>query len=223
MDSQFPADQEHPVLEGEIVGAKPQGSQVTLEGQEGDWYQVDLGDGQPAYMSAEYIEIEENEALTMEEYQALQAAEAQAAREAQQQEQAAAAAASVSGGELDLLAALIQCEAGGESHTGKVAVGAVVMNRVRSGQFPNSITEVVYQSGQFSRWPAARFLPCLRREPEVTATTRPGRPLPDPIRWEDASTLTADPDRESRSAISIFINDHREYLTRLPPHSRSGI
>ena len=73
-------------------------------------------------MSAEYIEIEENEALTMEEYQALQAAEAQAAREAQQQEQAAAAAASVSGGELDLLAALIQCEAGGESHTGKVAV-----------------------------------------------------------------------------------------------------
>lgn len=139
-----------PSLEGEIVGAKPQGSQVTLEGQEGDWYQVDLGDGQPVYMSAEYIEIEENEALTMEEYQALQAAEAQAAREAQQQEQAAAAAASVSGGELDLLAALIQCEAGGESHTGKVAVGAVVMNRVRSGQFPNSITEVVYQSGQFS-------------------------------------------------------------------------
>lgn len=36
------------------------------------------------------------------------------------------------------------------SQTGKVAVGAVIMNRVRSSQFPNSITEVVYQSGQFS-------------------------------------------------------------------------
>ena len=49
-----------------------------------------------------------------------------------------------------IIASIIQCEAGGESHTGKVAVGAVIMNRVRSSQFPNSITEVVYQSGQFS-------------------------------------------------------------------------
>ena len=50
----------------------------------------------------------------------------------------------------ELLARLIQCEAGGESHEGKVAVGAVVLNRVRSGQFPDNITDVVYQSGQFS-------------------------------------------------------------------------
>lgn len=61
-----------------------------------------------------------------------------------------AAANSVSDGELSLLAAIIQCEAGGESHTGKVAVGAVIMNRIRSSQFPGSITDVVYQSGQFS-------------------------------------------------------------------------
>ena len=56
----------------------------------------------------------------------------------------------VSDSELDLLAAIIQCEAGGESHTGKVAVGAVIMNRIRSSQFPDTITDVVYQSGQFS-------------------------------------------------------------------------
>ena len=66
------------------------------------------------------------------------------------EQQATEAAVNVGNGELDLLAAIIQCEAGGESHTGKVAVGAVIMNRVRSGQFPNTITEVVYQSGQFS-------------------------------------------------------------------------
>lgn len=48
-----------------------------------------------------------------------------------------------------LLAALIHCEAGGEPYDGQVAVGAVVMNRVGSGEFPNSIREVVYQSGQF--------------------------------------------------------------------------
>ena len=39
---------------------------------------------------------------------------------------------SASDSELALLAAIIQCEAGGESNTGKVAVGAVIMNRVRS-------------------------------------------------------------------------------------------
>ena len=35
-------------------------------------------------------------------------------------------------------------------HTGKVAVGAVIMNRIRDSRFPDSISEVVYQSGQFS-------------------------------------------------------------------------
>ena len=49
-----------------------------------------------------------------------------------------------------LLAALIQCEAGSESYEGKVAVGAVVMNRVRSAAYPNSIHGVIYASGQFT-------------------------------------------------------------------------
>lgn len=49
-----------------------------------------------------------------------------------------------------LMAAIIQCEAGGESYQGQVAVGAVIMNRVRSGKFPNSIKGVIYQSGQFT-------------------------------------------------------------------------
>ncbi len=56
----------------------------------------------------------------------------------------------VSASDLTLLSAIIFCEAGGESYSGQVAVGAVVMNRVRSSSFPNSISDVVYQSGQFS-------------------------------------------------------------------------
>lgn len=68
--------------------------------------------------------------------------------EIRQQEEAAQEAA-VSGSDTDLLAALIYCEAGGEPYEGQVAVGAVVMNRVKSGSFPNSISEVIYQSGQF--------------------------------------------------------------------------
>lgn len=51
------------------------------------------------------------------------------------------------------LAGIIQDEAGGESFTGQVAVGAVILNRVQSGLFPNSITNVIFQKGQFS--PAA--------------------------------------------------------------------
>ena len=47
------------------------------------------------------------------------------------------------------MAAIIECEAGGESYEGKVGVGAVIMNRIRSGEFPNTLSEVIYQSGQF--------------------------------------------------------------------------
>lgn len=61
------------------------------------------------------------------------------------------AAASNSGGDMtNLLARLINGEARGEKYLGQVAVGAVVMNRVRSSKFPNSISGVIYQKGQFS-------------------------------------------------------------------------
>lgn len=59
-------------------------------------------------------------------------------------------AASSSSDDTSLLAALIYCEAGNQSYEGMVAVGAVVMNRVYSSSFPNSISEVIYQSGQFT-------------------------------------------------------------------------
>ena len=53
-------------------------------------------------------------------------------------------------GDRYLLANLIYCEAGGEPYAGQVAVGAVVMNRVLSSVFPDTVTGVVYQNGQFS-------------------------------------------------------------------------
>lgn len=52
--------------------------------------------------------------------------------------------------DLRLMASIINCEAGAESYQGKVAVGIVVMNRVSSKAFPNTIRKVVYQKGQFS-------------------------------------------------------------------------
>lgn len=49
----------------------------------------------------------------------------------------------------ELLAALIFCEAGNQPYKGQVAVGAVVLNRIKSKTYPNSMKEVIYQRGQF--------------------------------------------------------------------------
>lgn len=53
-------------------------------------------------------------------------------------------------GDRYLLANLIYCEAGGEPYTGQVAVGSVVINRVLSSVFPNTVVGVIYQNRQFS-------------------------------------------------------------------------
>ena len=52
--------------------------------------------------------------------------------------------------DLYLLAKTIYAEGRGESYTGQVAIGAVIMNRVRSSSFPNTIAGVVYQKGAFT-------------------------------------------------------------------------
>lgn len=58
--------------------------------------------------------------------------------------------ASYTNKDVKLLASIIYCEAGCEGYQGQLAVGSVVLNRVESNLFPNSIKGVVYQSGQFS-------------------------------------------------------------------------
>ena len=51
---------------------------------------------------------------------------------------------------MQLLARCIYAEARGESYTGQVAVGAVILNRVKSSQFPNTISGVIYQKNAFT-------------------------------------------------------------------------
>ncbi|MBO4903137.1 MAG: cell wall hydrolase [Lachnospiraceae bacterium] len=53
-------------------------------------------------------------------------------------------------GDRELLACLIYCEAGAEPYEGQVAVGAVVINRMRSAAYPNTMVGVIYQNRQFS-------------------------------------------------------------------------
>ena len=51
--------------------------------------------------------------------------------------------------ERQLLERLVECEAGAESMTGKIAVVNVVLNRIKSDDFPDSITDVIYQKNQW--------------------------------------------------------------------------
>ena len=62
---------------------------------------------------------------------------------------ASSSAASSYQSDVELLARLIHGEARGEPYVGMVAVGAVVLNRVRSSRFPNTLAGVIYQSGAF--------------------------------------------------------------------------
>ena len=57
---------------------------------------------------------------------------------------------SISESDKELLARLVQAEAKGEPYAGKVAVATVVLNRVDSDSFPNSIHDVIYQGTQFT-------------------------------------------------------------------------
>ena len=62
---------------------------------------------------------------------------------------ASSSAASSYQSDVELLARLIHGEARGEPYVGMVAVGAVVLNRVKSSRFPNTLAGVIYQSGAF--------------------------------------------------------------------------
>lgn len=95
---------------------------------------------------------EEAERIEAEQAAAEQAAAEQAAAEQTAVQEAAAvqqAPVAATASDQTLLAAIIFCEAGNQPYEGQVAVGAVILNRVRSSVYPNSIAEVIYQSGQF--------------------------------------------------------------------------
>lgn len=123
-------------------------------------------DSDTCYVSADYVtlSLDTGKAVTLEEEAAAQKAE-------EEKKAAAAPTASssssssngqttttsttqntslaASADEETLLAALVQCEAGGQGVQCMTAVGAVVVNRVRSGSYPSSIYNVIYQRGQF--------------------------------------------------------------------------
>lgn len=151
---------------GKVITAVASGTKLkvkTKEKTKDGWVAV-VYNNDLCYVSEDYVDVslKTGKAVTLEEEAAKKAAEEAAKKAAAEAEAAKNAAAnsgaattqgsavSASADDVTLLAAIIQCEAGGCSYAGQLAVGAVVMNRVKSSSFPNTISGVIYQSGQFS-------------------------------------------------------------------------
>lgn len=135
-----------PSAESRICGLLPKGEIVEVMNQDTEgWICVDY-EGHDGYVSADYVTLDFiiDAGETMEEIKQREKEEAEAKRHVNYGEYTTDADT------LMLLAALIHCEACGESYEGQVAVGAVVMNRVRSSAYPDSIHGVIYASGQFT-------------------------------------------------------------------------
>lgn len=136
-----------PSTEAGIYGLLPRGEIVEVLGndEESGWICIDYN-GDDGYVSSEYVNVDFliDAGETVAEIKAREEAEREAKRHVNYGEYTTDADT------LLLLAALIHCEAGGEPYEGQVAVGAVVMNRVRSPAYPDSIHGVIYASGQFT-------------------------------------------------------------------------
>lgn len=65
--------------------------------------------------------------------------------------------------DVKVLSSIIFCEAGNQSYTGKLAVGIVIMNRVSSSNFPNTVEKVIRQKGQFSPVRQGKFSSELKK------------------------------------------------------------
>lgn len=153
-----------PSQDAGIYDLLAEGDTIEVVEELGDWVSVEFADGTVGYVSSEYVTISDEigKGETIESIRAKEEAE----RKAKESSKAAKGSGSASGSsgssaassnagaasydDVTLLAALIQSEAGYEIPEGQVAVGAVVMNRLRTGRFGNSLYSVIYAKGQFS-------------------------------------------------------------------------
>jgi uncharacterized protein YgiM (DUF1202 family) len=135
-----------PGTDAEVLGFLAQDDELDIiEERDDGWISVDFND-EVGYVSADYVSLD----FHIDEGETLIAIKKREEAERQAKLTANQGAVVVGGDDTRLLAALIYCEAGTETYNGQLAVGAVVMNRVRSGAYPDTISGVIYASGQFT-------------------------------------------------------------------------
>ena len=140
-------------MDAHVIDLIAQGETIEVGEEKDGWLEIIYSDGEINYISGEFVEVsyQYGKAKTLDEIKTEEAA--RKAAEEKERRTSNLGAIAASNDELLLLAALIQAEAGNQPYEGQVAVGAVVMNRVRSGAYPNSIAAVISAPGQFT--PAA--------------------------------------------------------------------
>ncbi|MCR4756870.1 MAG: cell wall hydrolase [Butyrivibrio sp.] len=132
--------------DGEVIGVLGEKAFVDMIEDLGNgWISVDYND-EIGYVQAEYVTTE----FKIDQGETIAAIKVREEQEKKSALTKNTGAVSADADEVKLLAALIQCEAGNQPYEGRVAVGAVVMNRVKSGAYPNTIYSVIYASGQFT-------------------------------------------------------------------------
>lgn len=121
--------------------------EAVIENTTDEWVAIDYA-GALGYISSKYVTTE----FVIDHGETLEEIEERERQEMKQRQQLIVEHGTSAIGTTDdmLLAALIYMEAGNQPYEGQVAVGAVVMNRVNSPAYPNTIAGVIYASGQFT-------------------------------------------------------------------------
>lgn len=140
------------------------GTVLSLKKLEDSWYKVSYK-GTDGYVLGSYIkETTPKGAISKSTYEDM--------REDKEEEKSTSSSSESKNGkyvincsdsELDMLAAIVYCEAGGESYKGKLAVAAVVVNRVKSSRYPDNVGGVIKQKSQFSPVRSGRFAKTLKK------------------------------------------------------------
>lgn len=138
-----------PSTEAEIWGNVEENAvyQAVADQTTEEWVAIEYG-GALGYISAEYVTME----FTIDHGETWADIEEREKREMKERQKLIVQEGASVIGTTDemLLAALIQMEAGNQPYEGQVAVGAVVINRMKSPAYPNTLAGVIYASGQFT-------------------------------------------------------------------------
>ena len=148
-----------PTTDASALGVvKKDGVYDVLSIDEEGWVLIDFN-GTDAYVSSEYVTVEftvghgeTNEEIAEKkraEEEAKKAAEVEANRTTTLQE-VNYGAYTAQATDVELIAAVIQCEGGNQPYEGQQAIGAVIMNRVRNPKYPNTVLEVISAPYQFT-------------------------------------------------------------------------
>jgi spore germination cell wall hydrolase CwlJ-like protein len=165
-----------PSLDGAVAGRLDQDTKLTVEKNadtaEG-WVAV-CYQGATCYVSADYVTVSMKlgTGVTLAEEAAAEAAKKSASSSSKSSGKSSSGKICDLAYEVDevtLLAGIIECEAGGQDYDALLAVGAVVMNRVNSSKYPDTIFDVIHQKGQFPPATSGKLEKWLKKGPSKKA------------------------------------------------------